>query len=357
MTTGAQGSLSAALGLDGGIVCAVGAGGKKSLLYALAREAAGRVGVTSTVMMLTFPPALRAQIVLGDDAALRQALARPGESGLLAYACPCDKRGRLAGVAPATVADIHVRGQFGLTLVKADGARMRGIKAPRPGEPLLPETTAWVLPVVSAAVIGKPLDAGTAHRPERLADAVGAEPSAPLTAEHIGRLLASERGSLQATAGLRVVPVINQVDNDDRLWQARNAAHIALARSDRFDRVVLTCLRRDNPLVEIVFRDPALQRPMESTLPIIRITLPEPLQALAGDAAGLTASGANVGQALADLGSRHLALTRRLLTRSGAVREHVNLFLNDQDIRAAKGLKTPLHDGDVLLVVASVAGG
>lgn len=92
-------------------------------------------------------------------------------------------------------------------------------------------------------------------------------------------------------------------------------------------------------------------------MPTIRIDIPEPLQPLADGAAELPATGATVGAALADLGTRHVALTQRVLTRGGAMREHVNLFLNDTDIRAAEGLDTPLHDDDVLMVVPSVAGG
>lgn len=89
----------------------------------------------------------------------------------------------------------------------------------------------------------------------------------------------------------------------------------------------------------------------------IRIDIPEPLRELAGGAAELRASGATVGAALANLATHYRALTQRVLTRGGAMREHVNLFLNDSDIRAAAGLDTPVRDGDVLLVVPSVAGG
>ncbi len=249
--------LAAALGISAGIVCAVGAGGKKSLLYALAREAVGRVGLTATVMTLRFPRRLAARVLIDEEDALRRALARPGGDGLFAYARPSDKRGRLSGLAPAAVAAIHAGGGFDLTLVKADGARMRGIKAPKSGEPLLPATTACVLPIVSAAAIGQRLDEHTAHRPERLAALVGAAPGDRLTAEHVARLLAARDGALQATEDMQVVPIINQVDDDERQQQARAAARGALARSDRFDRVALTCLRRDNPLVELVCRDGA----------------------------------------------------------------------------------------------------
>lgn len=96
---------------------------------------------------------------------------------------------------------------------------------------------------------------------------------------------------------------------------------------------------------------------MNSAMPTIRIDIPEPLRALAGGAAEVQASGATIGVALADLGTRHMALTRHVLTRGGMLREYVNLFLNDSDVRAVDGLNTCLHDGDVLVVVPSVAGG
>src|SRR5699024_8394729 len=203
-----------------------------------------------------FPRWLEARVVIDDEAALRRILPRTGGPGLTAYACPSGKHARLAGVAPPTMADIHAAGAFDLTLVKADGARMRGIKAPKPGEPVLP-LAARVLPVVSANVIGQPLNAGVAHRPERLAELLGAALETVLTAEHVGRLLASEQGGLQATGDVPVVPVINQVDDEQRLQQARAAACEALALSDRFDRVVLTCLRRDNLWMETIYRESA----------------------------------------------------------------------------------------------------
>jgi len=92
-------------------------------------------------------------------------------------------------------------------------------------------------------------------------------------------------------------------------------------------------------------------------MPTICIKIPDPLQELANGAPTMTASGTTVGGALHDLGTRHVALVQRVLTRGGAMRRHVNLFLNGNDIRAAAGLRTAVRDGDVLMVVASVAGG
>ena len=92
-------------------------------------------------------------------------------------------------------------------------------------------------------------------------------------------------------------------------------------------------------------------------MPQIRIELPEALQPLAGDAPAVGSEGGTVGEALGALRPRHELLLNRVLHRGGCMRPHVNLFLNERDLRAAQGLDTPLAEGDVLLVVASVAGG
>ena len=47
-----------------GIVCAIGAGGKKSTLYALARHHPGKVAITATVYNTFFPADLDAVEVI-----------------------------------------------------------------------------------------------------------------------------------------------------------------------------------------------------------------------------------------------------------------------------------------------------
>ncbi|MEE4640028.1 MAG: MoaD/ThiS family protein [Wenzhouxiangella sp.] len=90
---------------------------------------------------------------------------------------------------------------------------------------------------------------------------------------------------------------------------------------------------------------------------MIRIELPAALQTLAGGQASLEVTGATVAQALEGLGREHPLLISRILTRGGQLRPHVNLFVNELDVRTERGLDTPLSVGDTLLVVPSVAGG
>ena len=242
-----------ALEARNGIVCAVGAGGKKSVLYQLVREHPGPVALTTTVHTTEFPADLAPQPIIVDDENLQGRVQAADRSRPIAYACPSDKPGRHAGASPATIRAIHDGGGFAATYVKADGARMRWIKAPSPDEPILVPGTDIVIPVISARSIGEPLGERVAHRVERVAAVTGVAPGEPLTPEAVGRLLASDEGSLQFTAGARVAPVINMVDNDQQEEMARAAAKAAIAMTSRFDRVVLCCLRRpERPVVAVV---------------------------------------------------------------------------------------------------------
>ncbi|MCB1808645.1 MAG: hypothetical protein KDJ99_26900, partial [Candidatus Competibacteraceae bacterium] len=55
LATVSENDLLDSLQIQGGIVCLVGAGGKKTTLYALAQRFSGRIGITTTVHLPPFP--------------------------------------------------------------------------------------------------------------------------------------------------------------------------------------------------------------------------------------------------------------------------------------------------------------
>jgi probable selenium-dependent hydroxylase accessory protein YqeC len=242
-----------------GLVCAVGAGGKKSTLYRLAEahRLAGttRVGLTCTVTMGPPPRRLPDHELIAEPQSLATAVpALAARHQLLAYAQPSPKPGRLGGLPGELIEQLHAAGGFRVTLIKADGARMRWIKAPREDEPVLPERMTTLLPVISARALGRPLDSAIGHRIERLAAVVGAAVGERLSSIHLARLLTSERGALQRAGAATVVPVVNMVDDEAARSGARAVAERALAATDRFDRVVLTSMIRADPVVEVIAR-------------------------------------------------------------------------------------------------------
>lgn len=242
-------------GAQSGIVCFAGAGGKKTLLYRLAALHTGRVAITSTVMTPAFRSRLEATVIIDEEQNLPMLVCKAAvKTRCVAYACPQTSKARFTGVNSDCVSDIHRQAGFDLTLVKADGARMRLIKAPDAQEPVIPGDTRTVIPIVSARVMGLPLTDRIAHRVDRVTQVTGAVAGEEITPEHIARLLASEQGMLKACGLARVIPVINMMDKLDSIDPAVEAARRALALTDRFDRVILTAMKRQDPVVKVVCR-------------------------------------------------------------------------------------------------------
>jgi molybdopterin synthase sulfur carrier subunit len=47
----------------------------------------------------------------------------------------------------------------------------------------------------------------------------------------------------------------------------------------------------------------------------------------------------------------------RVVTESGEVREHINLFIGEEDARFTGGLTSPVFDGAAISIVPSITGG
>src|SRR5215510_12513098 len=87
------------------------------------------------------------------------------------------------------------------------------------------------------------------------------------------------------------------------------------------------------------------------------IHIPTPLRPFTDKQESVEVSGATVGELLKDLTTRHDGLKKHLYTDDGRLRNFVNVYLNDEDIRYLQKEQTPVKPGDTLSIVPSVAGG
>lgn len=87
------------------------------------------------------------------------------------------------------------------------------------------------------------------------------------------------------------------------------------------------------------------------------IRIPTPLRSFTGGAGEVPVEGATVGEVLRVLGDRHDGLAQRILDAEGRLRNFVNVFVNDQNVRALQGLDSSVPDGAVINIVPAVAGG
>ena len=89
----------------------------------------------------------------------------------------------------------------------------------------------------------------------------------------------------------------------------------------------------------------------------ITVFIPGVLRAYCAGPRELTLSAATVRAALEHLERSHPPLYRCVCDETGAVRRHVNLFVNIDNIRDGAGLDTSLTSGDIITIMPAVSGG
>jgi sulfur-carrier protein adenylyltransferase/sulfurtransferase len=89
----------------------------------------------------------------------------------------------------------------------------------------------------------------------------------------------------------------------------------------------------------------------------VTIAIPTPLRQFAGGHAEVQVNASTAGEALDQLTTTHAELRRHLFNDQNALRNFVNVYVNDEDIRHVSGPSTPVKDGDTILIVPSIAGG
>ena len=89
----------------------------------------------------------------------------------------------------------------------------------------------------------------------------------------------------------------------------------------------------------------------------ITVFIPSPLRACSGGASELSLSATSVRAVLLELERTHPALHRSVCDETGAVRRHVNFFVNASHVRDCGGLDAPLAPGDVVTILPAVSGG
>jgi sulfur-carrier protein adenylyltransferase/sulfurtransferase len=89
----------------------------------------------------------------------------------------------------------------------------------------------------------------------------------------------------------------------------------------------------------------------------VTISIPAPLRQFTAGQSQIEVEAKTAGEALDLLTATHTGLRRHLFNDRNALRNFVNVYLNDEDIRHASGTETPVKDGDTIMIVPSIAGG
>jgi molybdopterin converting factor small subunit len=89
----------------------------------------------------------------------------------------------------------------------------------------------------------------------------------------------------------------------------------------------------------------------------VTILVPGPLREYCQGASELFLPAASVRDVLRGLERDHPSLYRNVCDETGAVRRHINIFVNTSHVRDRDGLDTALAPGDEVIILPAVSGG
>jgi molybdopterin synthase sulfur carrier subunit len=85
--------------------------------------------------------------------------------------------------------------------------------------------------------------------------------------------------------------------------------------------------------------------------------IPGPLRRLSEGQMTVTVEATDLGSAIDELEKRYPGFKDRLLDQQGQLRQFVNVYLNDEDVRLGAGLAAKVSEKDEISIVPAVAGG
>jgi len=89
----------------------------------------------------------------------------------------------------------------------------------------------------------------------------------------------------------------------------------------------------------------------------VNVYIPTPFRRMTGNRTSVEASGRTVAEVIADLDARFPGLRAQITDGDEEVPAHINIYVNNREISALQGIRTPLRDGDELAVIPAIAGG
>lgn len=233
-----------------GVISIIGAGGKTSLMFRLARELAdsGRTVLTTTTTKIFMPEKEDSPYILIADA--MDDLIENSRSCLDRYphfsaACAHESAsGKLHGF-PGTVIDqLWQAALFDWIIVEADGARRKPLKSTDSHEPVIPSATTHLILVAGLDAVGEVLDDHHVHRAGLFSRNSGLPMGRIMDEKAIARSIAVEIKKAQGFSRAGSTSVfLNKADTQARIRSGQKIARYLMA-TPSIDNMITASLRK-----------------------------------------------------------------------------------------------------------------
>ena len=242
------------------MISLVGAGGKTTLMFRLAKELflSGKKVVTTTTTKILEPAQEETPFLFvdPDEEKLKQFVGRHlDQYGHLTIARERIGSGKLKGVSSILMDDLWGSCEMDYMIIEADGAAGRPVKAPRDSEPVIPFSTTLVVAILGMDGVGMELNEKNVFQAERVSKMTGIQMGERMTEKAMAVLMTHPEGLFKgAPTSSRVVAFLNKVDVPHGAVKAKRVAEEILKRKHpQIEKVVLGQLKNETPVAEVIF--------------------------------------------------------------------------------------------------------
>ncbi|MBI5826061.1 MAG: putative selenium-dependent hydroxylase accessory protein YqeC [Chloroflexi bacterium] len=222
-------------------VSLVGAGGKSTALFQLARQIQPAI-VTATSHLGTWQTPLADQHIIARELSDLQKLTNQGVTLVTGEV----ENERTKPIPSESLNWLYEKSKtLNIPLlIEADGSSQKPIKAPAPHEPPIPDFSEVVIVVAGLSAIGKPLEEKHVHRPEFFSQLCSLGIGEPITPKEIIATLTHPHGGLKnIPANARRIAFLNQADTPELQSTGGEMARELLRH---FDSVVVGSLLQNS---------------------------------------------------------------------------------------------------------------
>lgn len=220
----------------------VGAGGKTTALFQLARLLPSPIFVTTTTHLGIWQVELADKHIRIHNINDLPGLLDEALEGVILVTGDVVREDRITGLSLEVVdklLSIVDRRKLPL-LIEADGSRQKPLKAPAEHEPVIPAFANMIIVVAGLSGLGKPINAQWVHRSGRFVELSGSRNGEIITPGLLANVLLHPEGGLKGIPpGARRVVLLNQVDTIDL---RRSAGELAARLIPAYQAVIIASL-------------------------------------------------------------------------------------------------------------------
>lgn len=237
-------NLSSSIGLEhGDVISIVGAGGKTTLMFQLAKEIKSNNAnvLATTTTKIYLPSEEEADIIcIGEDNFLKHEINR---AGIYVYGIDINSENKIIGLKEEHLD--RLAPCFDYTIIEADGSKGKPLKGWNPYEPVVYKGTTKTIGVLDIQTLGMEISKANIHRIEEFSRLTYELQGEEITMDHLLMLIFHPMGLFKNQKGEKIL-FINKADSSYHRNNAMKLVNEINKNHESFlDRIIIGSLLAD----------------------------------------------------------------------------------------------------------------